>query len=97
LNNNVNQYKSKIDNIMQEIQKTIATEKKLDAELVQASGNPNAVTSFENANKAEISQLNCNYFYENIHRFLTPFRAPGDIQRILYHAPGVVGPIPKNW
>ena len=42
---------------MAEIQKTLATEKQFDQQLIQASGNQNTVNTFEGSNKAEMNQL----------------------------------------
>lgn len=85
LNSNVNQYKAKIDGIMQDISKILAEEKKFDQQLIQSSGNPNAITSFENSNQAEINQLNCNLVF-CIFFFNFESRAPGNLQRICQHA-----------
>lgn len=58
INANIEKYGNMIENILADAGKLIQKEEKEDQVLKQATGNDNAITSFANANKAEINQLN---------------------------------------
>jgi hypothetical protein len=58
LNTQIKQYGAQIDGKVNEIRTLIQGEQQKDQQMAQTTGSANAMTSFENANKAEFNQFN---------------------------------------
>ena len=57
LNTQTGKYSQKIDHLLAEIEKITEQEKKNDQDVIKQTGNQNAMTSFQDSNKAEFNQL----------------------------------------
>lgn len=57
INQNLKNYSGMIENVLQKCDKILLEQRQGDQELAKISGQDNAITSFEDANKAEIGQL----------------------------------------
>jgi len=58
LNNQIKQFSQQIDGKVNNIKQIIQNEQQKDQQMVQTTGNANAMTSFQNANQAELNQYN---------------------------------------
>jgi hypothetical protein len=78
INQNLDMYSQMIENQLQEADQLALTERRNDEQIIKTTGNANAMTSFEDANKAELNQLTRK-------PLITLYRTEGHLQRLQDH------------